>query len=87
MSQRNVVSWKTMIPCDGIHGLSEEASTLFKQMQLACMKPDDIKFVVVLCPWIHARMVDEGSQLVSKDSNIICQLSIAANDSIISWDF
>jgi pentatricopeptide repeat protein len=33
-----------MIPCDGIHGLSEEASTLFKQMQLACMKPDDIKF-------------------------------------------
>ena len=76
-----------MIPCYGIHGLSEEASTLFKQMQLAGMKPDGIKFIVVLCACIHTRMVDEGSQLVSKDSNIRCQLSIAANDSIISWDF
>jgi hypothetical protein len=61
-----------MIPYDGIHGLSEEASTLFKQMHLACMNPYDIKFIVVLCPCIHARMVDEESQLVSKDSNIIC---------------
>jgi pentatricopeptide repeat protein len=64
MSQRNVVSWTTMIPGYGIHGLSEEAFTLFKQMQLAGMKPDGITFIIVLCACSHGRMVDEGSQLV-----------------------
>jgi len=64
ISQRNVVSWTIMILGSGIHGLSEEAFTLFKQMQLAGMKPDGITFIIVLCACSHGRMVDEGSQLV-----------------------
>eukprot|EP01018_Ginkgo_biloba_P030278 Gb_21443 [translate_table: standard] len=62
MSQRNVVSFTAMISGYGMHGLGEDALTLFNQMQLAGMKPDYITFIAVLSACSHAGLVDEGWQ-------------------------
>lgn len=61
-SQKNQVSWTTMIAGYSMHGLGKEALALFKQMQEADMKPDNITFVAVLSACSRAGLVDEGGQ-------------------------
>jgi pentatricopeptide repeat protein len=60
MSERDVVSWNAMIAGYGMHGLGEEALTLFHKMQHEGMKPDHITFVGILSACSHAGLVDEG---------------------------
>eukprot|EP01018_Ginkgo_biloba_P030281 Gb_21430 [translate_table: standard] len=62
MSQRNKVSWTTMIAGYGMHGHGKDALTLFNQMREAGLKPDHITFVAVLSACSHAGLVDEGWQ-------------------------
>ncbi|XP_057861164.1 putative pentatricopeptide repeat-containing protein At3g13770, mitochondrial [Cryptomeria japonica] len=62
ISQKNQVSWTTMIAGYSMHGLGKEALALFKQMQEADMKPDQITFVAVLSACSRAGLVDEGWQ-------------------------
>eukprot|EP01018_Ginkgo_biloba_P029482 Gb_12585 [translate_table: standard] len=60
LSERNVISWSTMIDGYGMHGHGEDALALFSDMQQKGMKPDDITFVSVLTACSHAGLVDEG---------------------------
>ncbi|KAH9287726.1 hypothetical protein KI387_031843, partial [Taxus chinensis] len=62
LSQKNQISWTTMIAGYGMHGLGQEALTLFKQMQQADMKPDYITFVAILSACSRAGLVNEGWQ-------------------------
>eukprot|EP01018_Ginkgo_biloba_P038787 Gb_40303 [translate_table: standard] len=59
-SQRDVISWTTMIAGYGKHGHGEEVVQLFEQMQLTGMKPDHVTFLAVLSACSHAGLVDEG---------------------------
>eukprot|EP01018_Ginkgo_biloba_P011610 Gb_41341 [translate_table: standard] len=60
MSQRDVVSWTTMIEAYGKHGCGKEAIKLFEQMQLAGLKPNHITYMAVLSACSHAGLVEEG---------------------------
>eukprot|EP01018_Ginkgo_biloba_P020815 Gb_00204 [translate_table: standard] len=60
MSNRDVVSWNTMIQGYGTHGHGEDALALFTQMQQIDMKPNHITFICVLSACSHAGLVDEG---------------------------
>eukprot|EP01018_Ginkgo_biloba_P010468 Gb_28787 [translate_table: standard] len=60
MSERNVVSWTTIIAGYGKHGQGKEALQLFEQMQETSMKPDHITFLAILFACSHAGLVNEG---------------------------
>ncbi|GLJ26657.1 hypothetical protein SUGI_0518490 [Cryptomeria japonica] len=62
MPQQNVVSWNAMIAGYAIHGCSNEALKLFKDMQESCVNPDYVTFVGILSACCHAGLVDEGWQ-------------------------
>jgi pentatricopeptide repeat protein len=63
MPKRNVVSWTVVISGYAKHGLSDEALTLFHQMQLAGVKPNSITMLSI-CPtlthspsWLHCQRI------------------------------
>ncbi|XP_057873406.1 putative pentatricopeptide repeat-containing protein At5g52630 [Cryptomeria japonica] len=60
MLTRDVISWTAMIAGYAHHGYGIEALQLFKEMQQAGTKPNNITFVCVLSACSHAGLVDEG---------------------------
>eukprot|EP00257_Ricinus_communis_P024927 XP_025012341.1 pentatricopeptide repeat-containing protein At4g21065 [Ricinus communis] len=61
MSQRNTVTWNTMILGLATHGHTNEALVLFsKMLEQKLMEPDSVTFLGVLCACSHGGMVDEG---------------------------
>eukprot|EP00249_Psilotum_nudum_P016749 c25971_g4_i1 orf=1-417(-) len=48
MSQRDVVSWNTMIATYAQNGNGRKAFKLFRQMQLTGVKPNNITFISIL---------------------------------------
>lgn len=60
MSQRNSVSWTSLMTGYGMHGRGEDALQVFDRMCKAGLVPDDVTFVVVLYACSHAGMVDRG---------------------------
>ncbi|KAF5199706.1 Pentatricopeptide repeat-containing protein [Thalictrum thalictroides] len=59
LSDRNVVSWSTMISGYGMHGRGTEALNLFDQMK-GSVQPDHITFVSVLSACSHSGLMGEG---------------------------
>eukprot|EP01018_Ginkgo_biloba_P019534 Gb_23934 [translate_table: standard] len=72
MSKGNVVSWNAMIAGYGMHGHSENALSLFSQMQQKGMKPDHITFVSVLSACSYACLLDEGIRCFNSMSQDYC---------------
>eukprot|EP01018_Ginkgo_biloba_P016729 Gb_00639 [translate_table: standard] len=68
MSERDVVSWSSMISGYAMHGHAEDALMLFFQMQQARAKPDYITFIGVLSACSHAGLVDEARQYLKQMS-------------------
>uniref|UniRef100_J3NCB5 Pentatricopeptide repeat-containing protein n=2 Tax=Oryza brachyantha TaxID=4533 RepID=J3NCB5_ORYBR len=60
MTERNVVSWNTMIMAHAVHGQSEEAIRLFEQLKGANVEPDGITFLGLLSSCSHRGLVSEG---------------------------
>eukprot|EP01018_Ginkgo_biloba_P030253 Gb_36839 [translate_table: standard] len=60
ISEKNLVSWNSIISGYGMHGLADDVLALFNHMQLAGMKPDHITFIAVLSACSHAGLVDKG---------------------------
>eukprot|EP01018_Ginkgo_biloba_P003474 Gb_25271 [translate_table: standard] len=60
MSIKNVVSWNAMIAADSQNGHTNEALTLFHQMQLAGVKPDSFTMVSVLPACSHLGALQQG---------------------------
>ncbi|KAK4362715.1 hypothetical protein RND71_017956 [Anisodus tanguticus] len=60
MSQRNTVSWTSLMTGYGIHGRGEEALQVFNMMRGAGLHIDGLTFLVVLYACSHSGMVDQG---------------------------
>jgi pentatricopeptide repeat protein len=60
MSERDLVSWNSMIDGYGMHGCSKDAFVVFHQMQQMGVKPDHITFTCLLSACSHAGLVDLG---------------------------
>lgn len=60
ISERNVLSWSSMICVYANHGLGKRALHLFAQMQEDGIPPDKITFVSVLAACSHAGLLDEA---------------------------
>ncbi|XP_077228940.1 pentatricopeptide repeat-containing protein At5g16860-like [Tasmannia lanceolata] len=60
MSQRNAVSWTSLMTGYGMHGHGDDALRRFNEMQEAGLVPDGVTFLVVLYACSHSGMVDHG---------------------------
>ncbi|XP_057851346.1 pentatricopeptide repeat-containing protein At1g11290, chloroplastic [Cryptomeria japonica] len=60
MSNRDLVSWNSMIAGYGMHGQGKNAVAHFCQLQQSSIKPNDVTFLCVLSACTHAGMVNEG---------------------------
>ncbi|KAG0503533.1 hypothetical protein HPP92_003605 [Vanilla planifolia] len=60
MSERNVISWTSMITGLAKHGEAHSALQLFHEMVSAGIKPNEITYVAVLSACSHAGLVSEG---------------------------
>ncbi|CAN4120825.1 unnamed protein product [Withania somnifera] len=60
MSERDVISWSTMIGGLANHGRAPEALKLFHEMQTSGVEPNEITFVGLLCACAHAGLCDDG---------------------------
>ncbi|WOL20571.1 pentatricopeptide repeat-containing protein [Canna indica] len=63
MTEKNEVSWNSLVAAYGAHGLVKEAINLFQQMQEEGFLPDHITFLALLSACGHAGQVEEGIQL------------------------
>ncbi|PKA53011.1 Pentatricopeptide repeat-containing protein [Apostasia shenzhenica] len=74
MTQRNRVSWNSMILALAMHGRAREALQLFSRMrENVSYEPDDITFLGVLCACSHGGLVEEGKRyfaIMRKDYGI-----------------
>eukprot|EP01018_Ginkgo_biloba_P003212 Gb_06361 [translate_table: standard] len=63
MLQRNVVCWNTMIAAYTRHGFSQEALTLFHQMQRTGIQPDQFTFASVLPACANLGALEQGMDI------------------------
>ncbi|KAJ8450373.1 hypothetical protein Cgig2_004830 [Carnegiea gigantea] len=66
MPQINGVCWNSIISGFAIHGKCREAVDLFRQMEHAGVKPNEITFLSVLSACAHGGLVQEGLDIFSK---------------------
>ncbi|XP_041007823.1 putative pentatricopeptide repeat-containing protein At3g23330 [Juglans microcarpa x Juglans regia] len=60
MELHDMVSWTAMIMGYALHGHAHDAISLFEQMEMEGVKPNDVAFVAVLTACSHAGLVDEA---------------------------
>ncbi|OVA17696.1 Pentatricopeptide repeat [Macleaya cordata] len=60
LSQRDIISWNTMIQGFGIHGKARTALSYFDQMLAEGVDPDSVTFIGVLSACSHGGLVEEG---------------------------
>ncbi|KAL0394036.1 UNVERIFIED_CONTAM: Pentatricopeptide repeat-containing protein [Sesamum latifolium] len=60
MSEKDVISWSTMIAGLAQHGRAHEAIELFHEMQKLNVEPNEITFVGLLSACGHAGLLDDG---------------------------
>ncbi|KAL1195229.1 Pentatricopeptide repeat-containing protein [Cardamine amara subsp. amara] len=65
VTERNVVTWTTIITGLATHGLGAEALAMFNRMVKAGVKPNDVTFIAVLSACSHVGWVDLGKSLFS----------------------
>ncbi|CAN7006177.1 unnamed protein product [Brassica rapa subsp. trilocularis] len=63
VSERNVVTWTTIITGLATHGLGGEALTMFNRMVKAGVQPNSVTFIAVLSACSHVGLVDLGKRL------------------------
>nr|KYP70645.1 hypothetical protein KK1_009871 [Cajanus cajan] len=62
MSEKNLVSWNSMISGYAANGQSKQAVEVFDKMRNMGLKPDDITFVSLLTACSHGGLVSEGQE-------------------------
>ncbi|KAL0312011.1 UNVERIFIED_CONTAM: Pentatricopeptide repeat-containing protein [Sesamum radiatum] len=60
ISEKDVISWSTMIAGLAQHGRAHEAIELFQEMQKLNVEPNEITFVGLLSACGHAGLLDDG---------------------------
>lgn len=66
MPERDLISWTAIICGYGMHGLAQDAESLFNQMVKSGIRPDSITFVGILSGFSHKGMVFEGEKYYKK---------------------
>ncbi|KGN63866.1 pentatricopeptide repeat-containing protein At4g02750 [Cucumis sativus] len=61
ITEKDIVSWNTMIAGYARHGFGKEALALFESMKMT-IKPDDVTLVGVLSACSHTGLVDKGME-------------------------
>lgn len=62
MHTRDTQAWSAMIVANAIHGHGGRAISLFEEMKMVGIRPDDITFLGVLYACSHTGLVNEGRQ-------------------------
>ncbi|KAL5981836.1 hypothetical protein ACLOJK_015902 [Asimina triloba] len=60
---KTVALFNSMISGLAHHGLGKRAMEVFREMQIAGLRPDAITFVSLLCALSHSGLIDEGKKL------------------------
>ncbi|KAK9996591.1 hypothetical protein SO802_021277 [Lithocarpus litseifolius] len=76
ISEKDVVSWNTMIAGYARHGFGKEAMTVFESMKTVGIKPDDVTMVGVLSACSHTGLLDKGTEYFY---SMNCNYGITAN--------
>lgn len=63
MKSRDLISWNSMIAGYSLHGLCDEALSMFTEMARAMVEPDGVTFVALLSACSHTGRVSEGRHL------------------------
>lgn len=63
MSQKDTVCWNAMISGIAMHGDGENAMKLFKEMEKAKVRPDDITFIAIFTACSYSGMAYEGMKM------------------------
>lgn len=74
MTNRDVVSWNSLIACYAQHGLVQESLQLFQKMHFDGVLPDKASFGIVLFACSHTGLLNEGCEYfmsMSQDHGII----------------
>lgn len=64
ISQKNLVSWNSMIAGYGSHGECLKAMALFEEMKSSGITPDDVTFLSLLSSCNHSGLIEEGLHLL-----------------------
>lgn len=60
MNSKSVVTWTTLIAGFALHGLGDEALTMFRRMERENIKPNDVTFLAILSACSHMGLTDLG---------------------------
>lgn len=63
MRKRDIVSWTSIIVGMAQHGRADEALSLYDEMALAGLKPNEVTFTGLIYACSHVGLVDKGRQL------------------------
>ncbi|XP_057954495.1 putative pentatricopeptide repeat-containing protein At1g03510 [Malania oleifera] len=68
MRERDVVAWSSLISAYALHGEAGTALEIFRQMELAKVRPDEITFLGVLKACSHSGLADEAQEYFTRMS-------------------
>ncbi|PIA59518.1 hypothetical protein AQUCO_00400420v1 [Aquilegia coerulea] len=63
MTEKNIVSWNTMITGYAKHGCSDEVLVLYERMQEEGLHPNDVTLLSVLSACSHTGLIKEGLEI------------------------
>ncbi|KAK9073941.1 hypothetical protein SSX86_006535 [Deinandra increscens subsp. villosa] len=66
LSQKNVVTWNSIINGLAIHGRANEALHYFTKMEESGVRPNDVTYISVLMACSHAGLVDKGLSIFNE---------------------
>lgn len=99
MPKQDTVSWNTIIAGYGIHGLGDEAISLFLRMEPAGLVPDDITFICLLSACSHSGLIAQGKHwfyamteiynIVPRMGHYICMVDLLGRGGLLdeAYDF
>ncbi|XP_073005590.1 pentatricopeptide repeat-containing protein At5g39350-like [Typha latifolia] len=64
MNSKSVISWNSMIQGYGLHGITEEASNLFCEMQQSGLTPTMTTFLILISACSHAGDIKKGQHYI-----------------------
>ncbi|GMH12618.1 hypothetical protein Nepgr_014459 [Nepenthes gracilis] len=70
ISDKNIITWTSLISALGHHGYAREALERFGEMVLLGIEPDGVTFIAVLSACRHGGLVKEGMELFSHMENV-----------------
>eukprot|EP01018_Ginkgo_biloba_P030286 Gb_21437 [translate_table: standard] len=83
MSERDVVSWNTMMAGYAQYGLANEALALFHQMQLADVKPNSVTMLTLLPACAYFGALQQGKLIHSYIIKSGFELSVSVGNALI----